>query len=526
MKNIKIAISILLILICYYSCKRPNQSDRKYSSEKVDAEIETLRNKFLDPVLFSIYENCYPNTLDTTVEYDSEKQDTFVITGDIPAMWLRDSAFQLIPYLKHANDDEKLNKMLQYAIKRQVDSILIDPYANAFNKDELTSPFFSDNTFKKVNGTQVNGMTKKIWERKYELNSPLSALFFHYKYFKFTNNTEFINTKYLEMLNTVIKLIKEQSLGTDDEDENSVGWTYFFQRNYQEPFDSLHMGRGNPVKTCGLVRSSFRGSDDSTLLPFNIAENAFLVSTFKKVTELLEFFTQLKNISEDLIKEIQVIKNEINEIIVKVNNAIIENGILNKNSEGKITENSYFAYEVDCFGNSYFMDDSNYPSLMGLKFINYVEENSEMYSVWNNTKKRILSKQYNPYYFESTTTSKVKVHKEKENKILKFLESENKEELKLNNFKFTGVGSSHTSRHNIWPLGIIMRGLTSSDKEEIAYCIEMLKQSALETGFMHESFNVNNPNDYTRSWFAWANSFFGFFINDVIERYPDLVLKS
>lgn len=525
----------LLILYSMYSCNRPNPSERKFTSEKVNSEIDSLKNRFLDPDLFNIYENCYPNTLDTTVEFDLEKEDTFVITGDIPAMWLRDSAFQLLPYIKFAKEDSNLNKMLQFAIKRQVNSIIIDPYANAFNKDEFTSPFFSDNTYKKVNGTRVNGMTKKIWERKYELNSPLSALFFHFNYYNITNSSDFIDNKYTEMLNTVIKLIKEQSIGTDDEDKNGVGWTYFFQRNYEEPFDSLHQGRGNPVKSCGLVRSSFRGSDDSTLLPFNIAENAFLVVTFRKIEKMLESAIKNPNINEVLLKEIQDIRKEINETAERVDNAILEYGILNKNTDGTINQNSYFAYEVDCYGNSYFMDDSNYPSLMGLKFLGYVEQkNTEIYNVWKNTKERILSTKYNPYYFESSQEIKKKLINNNSqlnyNTLGNFLSNNllRDDEIRVlsNSIKFTGVGSSHTARHNIWPLGIIMRGLSSTDKDEIAYCIEMLKHSALSTGFMHESFNVENPDDYTRSWFAWANSFFGFFINDVIDRFPDLILKS
>lgn len=71
-----------------------------------------------------------------------------------------------------------------------------------------------------------------------------------------------------------------------------------------------------------------------------------------------------------------------------------------------------------------------------------------------------------------------------------------------------GVGSPHTKKGNVWPIGIIMQALTSCDAEEIKECIDMLLASHAGTDYMHESINADDPEDYTRSWFAWANSLF------------------
>jgi len=486
------------------SSKRPEPDQRKFNSEVINNYITSLKDKFKDDDLFSIFENCFPNTLDTTVEYDELNKDTFIITGDIEAMWLRDTSFQLLPYLDFMNKDKNLKNMIYSAINRQKKSILIDAYPNAFNKENKQSPFSSDETYKKVDGKIVKGMTEKIWERKYELDSTMSTLFLHYNVQKITQDYSFIDEDYLEMLQKIIILVEEQSIGTDEEDESKNGWSYYFQRSTSESFDSLHQGRGNPGKTCGLIRSSFRGSDDATLLPFNIPENAFLVSVFQKTIRVLNSFKKTMR-NAKIYRKIDIIIDKLDSISKTVNNSILKHGIIKNNKE------SYFAYEVDCYGNTYFMDDSNYPSLISLPFLGYFDElnNSNLYSVWENTKKRVLSNNYNPYYFQKKTSIKVKS-----------LNGIDEIEINVN-----GVGSPHTPRHNIWPLGLIMRGLTSKNELEIIECLLILKNSALNSGFMHESFSVENPENFTRTWFAWANSFFGFFINNVIELYPNIILK-
>ena len=159
-----------------------------------------------------------------------------------------------------------------------------------------------------------------------------------------------------------------------------------------------------------------------------------------------------------------------------------------------ITQEKYFAYEVDCYGSFYFMDDPGYPSLMSLPFFGFISDEDILFA---NTKKRILSRK-NPYYFSAN----------------------------VNGILIDGLGSSHTKRNNLWPLFTIMRIITSEDDTEISSSLQLLIDSAKSTGYMHESFNINKFNDYTRSWFAWANSFFGYIINDLIDRRkPYLIFK-
>ena len=284
-------VFILLNILTFTNCvggNRPLPEKRKFSSEEVDKFIENTSKQFIDRDLAKIYENCFPNTLDTTVEHDPDKNDTFIITGDIEAMWLRDSSFQAFPYIKHAKGDLKLKQRMLDLIKRQTKSILIDPYANAFNKDEFDSPWQIDETYKLVDGKRVHAMNKKIWERKYELDSPVSTLFFAYNFYKETHDNSFIFEKqWQDALEKILRLVKQEMRGTEEEDKNG-GPEYFFQRSTTESFDSLHQGRGNPVNSCGLVKTMFRNSDDAVTYAYNIPENAFLVGTFNKVADMLK----------------------------------------------------------------------------------------------------------------------------------------------------------------------------------------------------------------------------------------------
>jgi uncharacterized protein len=496
-------LNIILILFSVVLNERPPEKARKFSSVAVDSHIEKMKPLFKNEKLAQIYQNCFPNTLDTTVEYDDHNKDTFIITGDIEAMWLRDSSFQIFPYLKFAKEDSKLKTMMLNLIKRQAKSILIDPYANAFNKKEFNSPWQSDETYKIVDGHRVAAMNPKLWERKYELDSTISTLFFAYNFFKQTNDYSFIETEdWQKALEEIIKLVKNEMRGSEEEDKNG-GPQYFFQREGKEPFDSLHQGRGNPVNSCGLVKSMFRNSDDATTFAYNIPENALLVSTFRDVASMLKKYLKIKmrknlqNIhlhgpnQEKLLDEktknkINYFISELTSISKKVNDSIYENGIFSDPKSGE----KYFAYEVDCFGNHYFLDDPGYPSLTALPFFDFISEKDPLYI---STRKRILSNK-NPYYFKGTLGD--------------------------------GLGSTHTERYFVWPLFTIMRGITATDDKEVLEAINLLLNSAEKTGFMHESFNINNPDDFTRSWFAWANSFFGYFINHVIETKPYLVLNK
>ena len=460
---------------------RPPYDKRTFHSEIINNYIDSLENKFKDKTLYKIFSNCYPNTLDTTIDYNKEKNETFIITGDIQAMWLRDSSLQIYPYLKHCLKDISLSNMIKGLFNKQISYILLDPYANAFNKVPLKSPWSNDITYKRNNdGNFENAMNDNLWERKFELDSILFPLFIMCKYYLYTKDYDiFQQQNFFKMLDVIISVIKKEQRGTDEENENG-GPEYFFQRKIEEPFDSLHFGRGNPCKTCGLIKTSFRNSDDSALFSYNIPENCLLVSTFKL---LIKCFNDEK--MENSLKE--QFKNKYKDIFENFSNsvekAIYSIGII----IDPLNNEKYFAYEIDGFGNSYFMDEPGYPNLISLPFFEFCSPSDEIYI---NTRKRILSGR-NPYFISGKYGK--------------------------------GCSSSHSYRRYNWPLFTIMQGLTSVSKDEKQNCLKMLKESAGKSFFMHESYDIDDVEKFTREWFAWANSFFGVFIDDIIEKNPELI---
>ena len=460
---------------------RPPYDKRTFHSEIINNYIDNLEKKFKDKKLYKIFSNCYPNTLDTTIDYNKEKNETFIITGDIQAMWLRDSSLQIYPYLKHCLKDISLSNMIKGLFNKQISYILLDPYANAFNKVPLKSPWSNDITYKRNNdGNFENAMNDNLWERKFELDSILFPLFIMCKYYLYTKDYDiFKQQNFFKMLDVIISVIKKEQRGTDEENENG-GPEYFFQRKIEEPFDSLHFGRGNPCKTCGLIKTSFRNSDDSALFSYNIPENCLLVSTFKL---LIKCFNDEK--MENSLKE--QFKNKYKDIFENFSNsvekAIYSIGII----IDPLNNEKYFAYEIDGFGNSYFMDEPGYPNLISLPFFEFCSPSDEIYI---NTRKRILSGR-NPYFISGKYGK--------------------------------GCSSSHSYRRYNWPLFTIMQGLTSVSKDEKQNCLKMLKESAGKSFFMHESYDIDDVEKFTREWFAWANSFFGVFIDDIIEKNPELI---
>ncbi|MGZ3835026.1 MAG: glycoside hydrolase family 125 protein, partial [Mucilaginibacter sp.] len=159
-----------------FESKRVSPSVRRFNSQVVEDKIASIKADIRDPELAWLFENCYPNTLDTTVKYTTKHDvpDTFVITGDIDAMWLRDSSAQVWPYLPLIKNDPELKKLILGVINRQAKCVLIDPYANAFNEKATGSEWDSDNT----------DMKPELHERKWEIDSLCYPVRLAYHYWK------------------------------------------------------------------------------------------------------------------------------------------------------------------------------------------------------------------------------------------------------------------------------------------------------------------------------------------------------
>ena len=410
--------------------------------------IDTLERKFAhQPSLATMIRQCYPNTLETTVTL-LEDNTTFVFTGDIPAMWLRDSSAQVQPYMPCATQDATVQRLIAGLIRRQAMYIALDPYANAFNREP--------------NGQGHKGdkptSSPWVWERKFELDSLCYPVWLCYNYWKTTHDATIFDSSVYTMLKKIVEVMKI-------EQHHNERSTYTFER--PDPFlpsDNMPCaGKGTPTTYTGMIWSAFRPSDDACTYGYLIPANMFAVVILGYIAEIA--WTMYKD--EELAKQAHVLCQEIEA-------GIQTYGIVEHLRYGRI-----YAYETDGYGHYNLMDDANVPSLLSIPYIGY---RSASDTIYQNTRLFVLSPD-NPYYFKGTYAH--------------------------------GVGSPHTPQGYIWPIALIMRGLTSQDIHEQAEILSTLVATTGGTGYMHESFHADDPHIFTRSWFAWANSLFAEFV----QRY-------
>ncbi|RXZ79422.1 glycoside hydrolase family 125 protein [Paenibacillaceae bacterium] len=316
------------------------------------------------PKLQQLFRNCFPNTLETTTKL-LEDGTTFVFTGDIPAMWLRDSTEQVRHYIPFAKEDKDLQRILSGLIARQMFYINIDPYTNAFNETA------NDKHYRATDECDLNPW---MWERKYELDSLCFPVQLLYSYWKETGQTDVFTDACYQALTSIVNLmITEQRHG-----EKSP---YRFVRQTQQHTETLQNdGMGLPVNYTGMTWSAFRPSDDACLFGYNIPNNMFAVVVLGFIQEIAEEIyqdTRLAQRADKLRKEIDF--------------GIRAYGIVNHPTYGQI-----YAYETDGFGNYSLMDDAGTPGLMSIPYLGYVSADDPIYQ---NTRRFALSFD-NPFYFE------------------------------------------------------------------------------------------------------------------------------
>lgn len=321
------------------------------------------------PKLKQLFRNCFPNTLETTTKL-LEDGTTFVLTGDIPAMWLRDSVEQVIQYVPFAKQDEDLQRILEGVIKRHMFYIQIDPYANAFNE---TANDWHWNT------TDETETSPWVWERKFELDSMCFSFRLAYHYWKETGRTSIFDENFKKALNCMLNVwVIEQEHATLSE--------YRFQRHNGIMIDTLRKkGLGMPVNDIGMIWSGFRPSDDACDFHFNIPSNMFAVVTLRQMQEVARYVYR----DESLVATMARLEEEIQH-------AIELYGIIDHPKYGRM-----YVFETDGYGNHILMDDAGTPSLMSAPYLGYVDANDPVYL---NTRAFILSED-NPYYYKGDKIS-------------------------------------------------------------------------------------------------------------------------
>jgi len=454
----------------------------------VELVVERLGYSILPQPLGTLFANCLPNTLDTTVlksRKDSgvlfDVWDTFVITGDIKAMWLRDSMNQVLPYLRLLNvsvavgrEEDELRQVLFGALHRQMTSILVDPYSNAYawvgpdsepgHVDDQTYMEFEEGAGK------VNAMNNpRLFERKFELDSLLSPLKLasglHEVLPQEAAQRFLADPTFLPAVRSIFDTMEKMT-------SCSTNHHYTFQRTTLEPTDTLNHGVGFPCRDTGMVRTHFRPSDDAVVFAFNIPGNAMAAVELPRFVRVLEGMAALRETERIL----QLPWSEgIGDLVVRIRqlHAGISRG-LGLHGTMMFNGDRVYAYEVDGFGNAIFMDDANVPSLLSLPLLGYLPADDPLYTT---TRLHLLSEN-NPWYFKGEAG-------------------------------IGGIGGPHVGQGSIWPMSLIVQALTSPHVEEVSMLVDQLMVTSAPNSLMHESFKMDNLTDFTRPWFAWANTLFG-----------------
>ena len=351
-----------------YADQRPAAEERLFRSEAVEQEIARVCGLLTNERLRWMFANCFPNTLDTTVHYREDEEgnpDTYVYTGDIPAMWLRDSGAQVWPYVQLCGNDPALQKMIAGVIRRQFRLINIDPYANAFNDGPTGA------------GEDVGypGHVQSPWvfERKWEIDSHCYPIRLAHHYWKTTGDESVFDAEWVEAMRNILATLRDQQMKEGPGD-------YTFLRVTDRQLDTrCHVGRGNPVKPVGLISSAFRPSDDATTFGFLVPSNFMAVSSLRKAAEILSTV----NGESELAAGCTALADEVAAALQQY--AVVEHPVY-----GKI-----YAFEVDGFGSVQLMDDANVPSLLAMPYLGDVERTDPVYE---NTRRFVWSTD-NPYFW-------------------------------------------------------------------------------------------------------------------------------
>jgi meiotically up-regulated gene 157 (Mug157) protein len=210
------------------------------------------------------------------------------------------------------------------------------------------------------------------------------------------------------------------------------------------------------VRYTGMVWTGFRPSDDPVRYHYNIPVNMFAVVVLRELSALA------KNVWRDGRTAADAWG-----LSTGIQRGIEQNGTLNLPPFGRI-----YAYEVDGLGHANVMDDANVPSLLSIPYFGYLPKDNSLYLA---TRRFALSDR-NPYYFRGSYAA--------------------------------GEGSPHTPHGYVWPLALCVQALTSDDPEEINRVFGYIAIADVGDHRLHESFDANWPERFTRDDFAWPNALY------------------
>lgn len=469
------------------SYQRPSEECRTFKSQGVEDTLKRMESVIKDPDLYRLFLNSYPNTLDTAIKWkgyaadNAQEELTFIITGDINAMWLRDSSNQMqsyLPLLNASSEPNSIASLYRGVINLQARYLLTSPYCNSFQPPVESKIPIAPNPSASQDNVFPTYSNESVFECKYELDSLAAFLEVSANYYNATKDASFFSKfHWVDAVEAVLKVAQDMTTPTYAEDGEVLQSPYTFTRFTTRATETLaNDGLGNPVANgTGLIRSAFRPSDDSTIhqlyVPANMMFSTYLAST----SEIMSKLNTTKSAS---------LAQKMSDLSKSLQSAIEEHGTVNHSKYGKV-----YAFEVDGFGSTTIMDDANIPSLLSAPFLGY-PVNAETYK---NTRALVLSAS-NPYFMRGPVIN--------------------------------AIGGPHQGPGMAWPMASIVRILTSNNDDEIIGELRQIVSSTAGLGLIHESINSFDANKWTRQWFSWANGLFGQMILDLEARKPAILGTS
>ncbi|KAI0092796.1 Six-hairpin glycosidase-like protein [Irpex rosettiformis] len=455
---------------------RPAPACRTFHSSSVEKVISDMKARLKDPDLARLFENTFPNTLDTTVKYFNETENlAFIITGDITAQWLRDTANQFAHYHTLLGQDKELATLVKAVTNNEARYVSEYPYCGAFQPPPESGLAPTHNDW--ADGVTVNPLmtlempvnNQTVFECKYEIDSLCGFLKLSRSYYQATNDPSIFNDNWHNAISQIFRVIEEQSQPTFAEDFNFISFYNWTGGNGALSPAVPNAGNGEPKAYTGLVGTHHRPSDDLSTFAFLTPANAMLSVELGHLADILDSAKQGKNIST----------------LARQWSSSIHNAIWNST-----VVNNIFAYETNGFGGRYVMDDANVPSLLSLPYLGFLEKTNPAYVA---TRKLLLSRK-NPYYAQGKS--------------------------------FRGIGGPHVDVWNPWPMSQISSIFGTDDDEEITTALYLIANNTAGLGLIHESIDIYNTSSYTRPWFAWANSYFAEMLLDLADRKPHLIFHD
>ncbi|ROT39512.1 DUF1237-domain-containing protein [Sodiomyces alkalinus F11] len=473
---------------------RPPPHCRTFTLPELESLIAEVKTAIRDPDLARLFENAYPMTLDTMVRWRgyanesdpdtgesrvTDQELAYVVTGDIDAMWLRDSASQIysyLPLLRASSDPDSLASLWRGIINAHARYITISPYCHSFQPPPESGIPPTKNGAYHLNHPNPPYDPVKVFDCKWELDSLASFLQISVAYHDKTGDVGFFQKyRWVEAVDAAVRAAGAMRRGTYDADGKVQHSAWTFTGWTDRGSETLtNDGLGNPCKENGMVRTAFRPSDDATIFQFLVPANMMFAAYLDSAADIMAALDG--ELAQNLTSTMR-------DMAFGIRRGIDKDAVVPRPGFGDV-----YAYEVDGYGGTNLMDDANVPSLLAMPLWNYtgVDPARDYHAIYRNTRRFVLS-EANPYFMKGPVLS--------------------------------AVGGPHVGPGKAWPMAAVIAGLTAFEpmsgldeaelEEEVDTQMGMLLGSTTNAGVLHESVNSWSGEDFTRSWFGWPNGLFG-----------------